>query len=239
MAPPTIHLSFDQDWAPAWSTLALRDALASHGVYGTLFGTHDCTSFDALREAGWELGWHPNFMPGSSHGSSMDEVLDTLHGWLPDARGVRAHCLVRGTPYLQAYRSRSLVYDASDLHDGEADLKPFRSWTGLVRLPIFFEDDVHLERGHPCSMDALNLRRPGLKVLVALNAADLRGYAALKSDLASRGRSLTEATPEDMARHGQAERPGVGDLMHALLAAHGRSELRIGGSLAEVAQAAL
>ena len=87
--------------------------------------------------------------------------------------------------------------------------------------------------------------RPGLKVftfhpvLVALNAADLTGYSALKTDLASRGRSLTEATPEDMARHRQDARPGVSDLMQSLLAAHGRSELRIGGSLVEVAQAAL
>ena len=77
-----------------------------------------------------------------------------MHEWVPEARGVRAHCLIRGTPHLLAYRQRNLIYDASDLHDGEANLKPFLSWTGMVRLPIFFEDDVHLERGHTCSLDA-------------------------------------------------------------------------------------
>ena len=54
MAAPTIHLSFDQDWAPAWTSLALGDALAAAGVNATLFVTHPCSSLERLREDGWE-----------------------------------------------------------------------------------------------------------------------------------------------------------------------------------------
>jgi len=245
MSTPTIHLSFDQDWAPAWTSLALKDALHAAGVPGTLFVTHPCESLPALRAAGWELGWHPNYLPSSSHGTGIDEVLDTLHAWVPEARGVRAHCLIRGTPYLSAYSDRGLVYDASDLHDGEPNLTPFLSWTGVVRLPIFFEDDVHLERGLSCNLKTLNLDRPGLKIftfhpiLVALNAADLSGYAALKRDLAQRGLALSEANREDIEAYRQDTRPGMADLLSEILAAHMCSSLRIGSSLIEVAKAHL
>ena len=245
MAAPTIHLSFDQDWAPAWTSLVLRDALAAAGVQATLFVTHPCSSLEHLREDGWELGWHPNYLPGSSHGSSLEEVLDTMASWVPEARGVRAHCLIRGTPYLQAYRELNLIYDASDLRDAETDLKPFVSWTGLVRLPIFFEDDVHLERNLPVRLSALRLSEPGLKVftfhpvLVALNAADLDSYRALKADLAKRDIPLTHASHEDFAAHRQDACPGMADLLSELLAAHMGGSIRIGSPLHEVAKQAL
>lgn len=241
----TVCLSFDQDWAPAWATLAIHDRLVEAGLRGTLFVTHDCPSLAAIRAAGeLELGWHPNFLPGSSHGDSLASVLDTMARWVPEATGARAHCLIRGTPYLQAYDARGLIYDAADLHDGAPGLAPFVSWTGLVRLPIWFEDDVHLLRGRPCELPALALDEPGLKVmtfhpvLVALNAADLAGYEALKADLRGRGVGLTDASPDHFAPFVETSRPGVRDLLHAVvdwLAA--RPGLQ-GGCLAEVARAA-
>ncbi|MDP6945192.1 MAG: formyltransferase family protein, partial [Myxococcota bacterium] len=61
-AGEVIHLSFDQDWAPAWATLALTDALAEAGLEGTLFVTHDCPSLTALREAEVDLVVLAGFM---------------------------------------------------------------------------------------------------------------------------------------------------------------------------------
>ena len=140
-----IHLTFDQDWAPAWATESLHDALAAAGQRGTLFVTQGCPSLGTLRAAGcMELGWHPNFLPGSSHGATVAEVLDTMQGLVPEAVGARAHGLMRGTSILLAYRERGLRYDAADIHDGVPGLAPFESWTGMTRLPIWFEDDVHL-----------------------------------------------------------------------------------------------
>ena len=219
-----LYLSFDQDWAPEWATRDLTDALSAAGLAGTLFVTHDCPSLSALRASGHiELGWHPNFLPGSSHGDTVDEVLETMARWVPEAVGARAHTLMRGTPLLTAYRSRGLRYDAADIFDGRAGLEAFESWTGMLRLPIWFEDDVHLERGLPCELSGLDLQSPGLQictfhpVLVALNASNLSTYRALKSDLASRGVGLTDATREDFARHRQDEEPGIEDLFRALI----------------------
>lgn len=240
-----VCLSFDQDWAPAWATRDIHAALVAARLEATFFATHGCESLDDMRDRGLvELGWHPNFLAGSSHGTTTEEVLDTMALLVPEARGARAHCLIRGTPFLTAYKSRGLIYDAADLHDGVPDLRPFLSWTGMVRLPIWFEDDVHLERALPCRLDALDLASPGLKVLtfhpvlVALNAANLAQYAALKADLHRRGVPLTDATRADFAPFTQRAAPGLGDLFSAVtawLSAHPEAH---GGQLRRIAESA-
>ena len=242
-AGDVIYLSFDQDWAPAWATTTLTDRLAEAGLEGTLFVTHDCPSLAVIRGGGHvELGWHPNFLPGSSHGATVDEVLDTMAGWVPEAVGARAHTLMRGTPLLEAYKARGIRYDAADIFDGRAGLEAFESWTGVTRLPIWFEDDVHLQRGLPCTLESLGLEAPGLKictfhpVLVALNAADLQGYAALKADLGARGVPLTEATQADFAPHRERQRDGVDDLFGALVSWLSSRPERRGGRLCRAAE---
>ena len=232
-----IHLTFDQDWAPAWATRAVLEIVAQAGLEATFFVTHACPANAELRQSGaFELGWHPNFLPGSSHGSTIEEVLDTLAELVPDAQGARAHCLVQGTPYLQAYRGRGLRYDASDLHDDQAGLGAHSCWTGMIRFPIFFEDDVHLARSLVCTTDALGLERPGLRVLnfhpvlVALNARDLSSYAGLKADLALRGVPLTAASERDFMSHRQEN--GVGDLLGAIVQWLAERPELAGGTLA-------
>jgi hypothetical protein len=230
------HLTFDQDWAPAWATLELAQRLGDAGLTGTLFATHDCPSLARAGEI-LELGWHPNFLHGSSHGQGIDDVLDTMERLVPGAVGVRAHCLVRGTPFLVAYEKRGLRYDASDLHDGVPGLQPFQSWTGVTRVPIWLEDDVLLERGMPCTLDALDLTSPGLKVvnmhpvLIALNCAALDRYSELKRSLSERGVRLQDATREDFAPHVQQDRPGIADLLKALIAFLEKHPERAGGAL--------
>ncbi len=236
-----IHLSFDQDWAPAWAVRDILSRLVDAGLSGTFFVTHDCPSLSDLRASGaFELAWHPNFLPGSSHGEDTASVLDTMAGLVPEALGARAHCLIRGTPYLQAYRKRGLLYDAADLRDGEPGLRPFVSWTGMVRLPIWFEDDVHLGRGLPCRASALDLQGPGLHimsfhpVLVALDACSLDAYTALKADLVGRGVALSDASPDDFAPHRQSD--GVSRLLAEVIDwAAGRAE-RAGGRLVDLAR---
>ncbi|MCB9787650.1 MAG: hypothetical protein H6744_13290 [Deltaproteobacteria bacterium] len=241
----SVCLSFDQDWAPAWASRDIHAALVEAGVEATFFATHGCESLETMRERGLvELGWHPNFLTGSTHGSTTEEVLDTMALLVPEARGARAHCLVRGTPFLLAYKGRGLIYDAADLHDGVPGLRPFASWTGMVRIPIWFEDDVHLQRGLPCRLEALDLASEGLKVftfhpvLVALNATSMRDYAALKAELGRRGVPLTEARRKDFAPFQQRDQPGLGDLFRAVVAWLSEHPEARGGQLQHIAEAA-
>lgn len=233
----SVHLTFDQDWATEAATLAVLAVLETHDLRGTFFVTHPCPALHALRASGRvELAWHPNFLPGSSHGATPEAVLSTLAQWVPEAVGARAHCLVQGTPTLMAYRRAGLRYDAATLRDGVADLAPFRSWTGLWDLPIWFEDDVHLERGLPCHLQALSLDAPGLKImtfhpmLVALDAPSLAPYHALKAGLA--GQPLSQAPEALVAQHRGVG--GVGSLFHAVAEWMARHREVAGGTLAEL-----
>ena len=236
-----IYLTFDQDWAPEWATRDLVTSIEQAGLKATFFATHSCSSL-ALMQASenFELGWHPNFLPGSSHGADINEVLSSMAAIAPKAKGVRAHYLISGTPYLTAYRARGLSYESSDLHDGQRDLEPFLSWTGMVQLPIFFEDDVHLGRGLPCSLETIELDPPGLKifsfhpVLLALNINDLGKYQALKESLASQGKSLNQGTREDFEPFVERSVPGMRDLFDTLLGLLNEMPMRAGGTLEEL-----
>jgi hypothetical protein len=220
-----IAFTFDQDWAPDWAVEDLLAALDSAGLCGTLFVTHDSPILDHLRQHPnrIELAIHPNYLPGSSQGGTTDEILNTLHKWVPEAKGVRAHCLIRSTPLLLAYGHRGFTYEASDLMDGQPGLTPMRMWNGVVRIPIYFEDDVHLMRGRDCAQLRGQGGGPGLRVfsfhpvLLALNCATLASYQSLKQSLGARGIPLTSATREHFAEFEQTDVPGLRDLFLSLL----------------------
>ncbi|MFT6397449.1 MAG: hypothetical protein ACJAYU_002202 [Bradymonadia bacterium] len=202
---PMICLSLDLDWAPAWATDWISHAMSGRGLTGTFFVTHECASLPTLRKVGMELGLHPNYLAGSSHGTTTAQVIDFVAAIVPEARGVRAHALVSSTPLWTEYAARGFAYESSDLLDGQAGLKPLKAWNDLVRLPIYWEDDVHLMHGRPLELAAVGLEQPGLKilnfhpVLLALNASSLDGYQGLKKGLAASGTSLQGATQGDFA----------------------------------------
>ena len=235
-----ISLSFDLDWAPAWATDWIATTMADRGLVGTFFVTHDCASLFRLRELGMELGIHPNYLPGSSHGASTEEVLDFVQRLVPEARGVRAHALVRSTPLWIEYEKRGFRYEASDLMDGIAGLRPLRAWNGLMRLPIYWEDDVHLMHGLPLEGEEMGLDADGMKilnfhpVLLALNSSSLEGYQSLKAHLASTGERLTDASEETFAPFVDSA-PGVRDLFVEVCDRLARDPASRGGTLANLA----
>ncbi len=222
----TLHLTFDQDWAPAWATLDVHHLLQEHGQTGTLFVTHPCASLPTLKQADTglaELGWHPNYLPGSSHGETPEEVLDTLQQWVPDPVGVRAHFLVRSTVLWSTYAKRGLLYEASDLMDGLTHLRPLKAWNNLTRLPIFWEDDVHAAHGLPFTLDAIELDQPGLKIFdfhpihIALNTSIPQDYQALKDMLKETGTGLTDLTRDQIKPLINTRAPGARDMLLAVL----------------------
>lgn len=238
-----IVLSSDLDWAPAHCTLDLARRVVAAGQRITLFVTHDGPELAELRTMdGVELGWHPNFHPGSSHGDAPDEVLDTLNGWVPEAAGVRAHGLVRSTALLENYARRGLAYEASDLMHRHPGLRPMRAWNGVVRLPIFFEDDVQAMHGRPFDLADLPMDEGGLQVFdfhpihVALNTATLEGYRGFKAHCAATGIGMSAATEQDIAPFREPG-PGASDLLDDVLRLLQEEPHRAGGTLAEVATA--
>jgi hypothetical protein len=236
-----IIFTFDQDWAPGWATLRAAKKVLDAGLELTLFVTHECASLETLRSRrGVELGLHPNFMAGSTQGNGPEEIMDNLRSIVPEAVGVRAHGLVRSTRLWELYHRRGLRYDSSDLLEGHPNLQPVTAWNGLVRMPIYWEDDVHLLHDRRCGLDELAPETSGMKcldfhpMLVALNSCDLRGYRALVKKLAGESRPLHEATEEEVSAFAQTERRGVADLLDEVIEWVDGHPSQRGGALGEV-----
>jgi len=72
----------------------------------------------------------------------------------------------------------------------QADLQPTYDWAGIVRLPIFWEDDVHcVYFTNQFQLNALSLNRPGMKIFnfhpvhCYLNTQEFHHYQKVKGDL--------------------------------------------------------
>ncbi len=182
-------LTCDLDWASEPCIETLLAIAARFGVRPTVFVTHESAAVrraaDARRA---EVGVHPNFLPGSTHGDSIEAVLDHVLALAPGARSIRGHRHHTSPEIERAAASRGLTLDSNGCRLLAPDLRPEPLPSGLLRLPVFFEDDLHWEAGRSWRFAdcAPVFFSSGLKVLdvhpffVALNIPDAAAYARCK-----------------------------------------------------------
>jgi hypothetical protein len=144
---------------------------------------------EAARAGEITQGWHPNFLPGSSHGADAAAVVEWFRRELPGARTARSHCFAEDTASWRALAAAGIVADSQLATRFQAGIAPIVHWTGIVRLPIYFEDDLFFEAApDELALDAIapTLFSPGLKVLdfhptfVAINAPSRPHYERVK-----------------------------------------------------------
>lgn len=238
MDPSPVCISFDIDWAPDFMIDGLSALLARTPRPFTVFCTHDSPATRRLLALpGCEVALHPNFLAAAEPGGDSAplaareaRILDDLRARFPDARGVRNHALYYHSRLLALFHRASVSYLSNDLCFLAPGLAAHRDWSGLVRVPIYWEDDVHcVYFDRRFDLDALALDRPGLQVLnfhpvhVYLNTADLMDYQRAKPALADRARA-------EALRHLGA---GVRTLLEDLLAAVSPSRCRTVGAVAD------
>ena len=140
------------------------------------------------------LGVHPNFLPGSTHGASPVEVIETCRRIVPDANTFRCHSYFEYTAILGAMFADGHVADSNLGLFAQPALQPLMHCTGLIRFPVFFEDDVFYELADEgLSLGPLDsiLETPGLKILnfhpslVAINAPSHGFYDQMRPSLSS------------------------------------------------------
>jgi hypothetical protein len=222
--PPTFVLTIDQEWSSDFALEGLLAFARERGIVPTLFVTHRSAVAERAAARGEvELGIHPNFLPGSTHGDTVDAVLDHLLSLVPAPVASRSHAFVDGTPIALALAARGLRLDSNLCLQWQPGLVPLRHWAGLLRLPVFFADDVHARLGGDWRLAPLAPRffAPGLKVLLAhpflhaLNLDTHPRYLALKP-------SLPGLDPDGAARLRHAGH-GAATLLEALVdAVHAR-----------------
>jgi len=175
----------DIEWAPEWAIRDLFTLADEHGVPLTPFLTHR-SKYLASRfgmrdlDSGGDVGLHPNFLPGSTHGATVDEVITSTKALWPDAVSFRSHCFYDDTRMIKRMAERGFRYDSNLFAFLQPMLAPLLTVARTVRLPVFWEDDVH--SGNQLSWDARALQAtfetPGLKIVnvhplrVALNVPD-------------------------------------------------------------------
>lgn len=198
-----VLITVDIDWAHDDVIAECIDIFEANEVPVTWFVTHDTPMLDRIREKDYfELGVHPNFNPllyGSD--SSPEKILDDLLLIVPEAVSIRSHSLFQSSRLMELFNSRGLKYECNHFIPAESQiqLKPWRIWNGLIKVPHNWEDDVSLLSGYWPKIQML-LDRPGLKAFdfhpihVFLNSENVDRYNACRSilkapDLLSKNRN--------------------------------------------------
>ncbi len=144
-----IVLTFDVDWAPEEVIADTLSIMDDFQVKATLFATHDSEVLHSVNPDVYEIGLHPNLnslVSGGTLGNYKD-VINELHQIYPESLGIRCHSLLHSSPMLSHFKDIGLAYDSNLFLPYQMGLKPFKSSNGLMRIPYFWEDDVHFEFG--------------------------------------------------------------------------------------------
>lgn len=142
-------LTFDIDWACDEVLEDTIDLVESSGISATWFVTHDTPVLKRLRSnPAFEIGIHPNFnflLNGDArNGGTAQEVVKRLLAIVPEAKTVRSHSLTQSSNILQIFADNGLTHEANHFIPEQAaiELKPWRLWNGLIKIPYLWEDDV-------------------------------------------------------------------------------------------------
>ena len=200
LAPDAVCLTVDVEWA---HPVVLNDLVAlfdAAGVAATFFVTHAGVTFAPQHER----GLHPNFRrngdtyrallacrpPGSPALTDEDVhafVLERTLSFVPEAKGIRSHCLYSETTMHWQFRNFGLEYDCSMRLPFVHSLRPVWQLHDVLGIPTYYADQIDLHTAATrFRVRGLGLDRPGLKVLdfhpnmVYLNAAEDSHYQATR-----------------------------------------------------------
>lgn len=165
------YLTMDTDWASDDILSFTLDYFEAECLPVTIFLTHDTKLLARMRaNPRIRLGIHPNFYPllnAKPDRGDYRETIDALIKLVPEARMGRSHGLVDATCILNEFAARGLIGDSNLFipFSSGLTLRPFRHFSGLTRVPYFYEDDAYCYETKKISPeDHLRLDADGLKV---------------------------------------------------------------------------
>lgn len=187
-----IFLTFDIDWAHDVALHDTIDLVEEAGVAATWYATHETPVLERLRSSqNFELGIHPNFnflLEGDArNGRNAAEVVERVLTIVPEAKSVRSHSMTQSSGLLAVFERSGLTHDVNQFvpaHSG-IRLSPWLLWSGLCRVPYYWEDDVACMYALQNNMNELASRQ-GLKVFdfhpihVFLNTENLDRYESTR-----------------------------------------------------------
>jgi len=217
-------LTSDLDWASEDCIAVFLEIAERFAIKPTIFVTHESPAVRRAAAAGnAELGIHPNFLCDSDHGADAGSVIDTVLALVPEAIAVRAHRYLASPVISTLLAERGLTIDSNVCRHLNAGIEHEFLPGGVIRLPVFFEDDIHWTQGgdwhfETCRQSFLS---PGLKVLnfhpflVALNVPDAAFYQRHKRHI----RTLTCEQAAHLGHRGPGARSFLLEAIGTILAA--------------------
>ena len=145
-----IFITFDIDWASDFVLEEVISLIENLKIPSTWFITHSTPLINRLRKNPlFELGIHPNFnflLEGSpQNGKNAEEVIDQLFEIVPEALSIRSHSMTQSTILQDIFLKKGITHDANHFIPVQSNitLKPWVLWNGLIKVPYFWEDDLH------------------------------------------------------------------------------------------------
>lgn len=146
----SVFITIDIDWCHDDVLTCAIELLERANTSATWFVTHETPLLERLRaNPKFELGIHPNFNrllaglaePPETAASVIDSILQIV----PEAKAVRSHSMTQNSQLLNLFKERGLMFDCNHFipHQANYQLTPFRIWNGLIKIPYFWEDDLH------------------------------------------------------------------------------------------------
>ena len=220
---PIFCITSDVDWASEAALQIQQDIFDARGIHATYFVTHHSPLIECWYQGGKvDLGIHPNFLPGSSHGDSIDEVIDSVMQFAPNARCFRAHRFFDVTLATHALVRRGILYDSNLCTNLQQGIAPIAHESGLIRFPCFYEDGTHFgwRRSWDFAQFTDIFMQPGIKILnvhpmiTALNVVSSESWAELKGKFPPD--EWVRMSSEDINKHASTE-PGPRRFLEDLL----------------------
>ena len=164
---PVFVLTSDVDWASEYIIEFSHRLLNLKDKNVTYFNTHNSKYLNDLKKKKIiDLLIHPNFLPKSSHGDSFEEIIKTCLQFAPGSIGFRSHRYFEVNDIFDIFVNLNFKYFSNICTRCEKDLKPILHRSGLLSLPIFFEDGCYLIMDPDLRFENIKkkLDLPGLKI---------------------------------------------------------------------------
>jgi len=179
-----VCFTLDIDWASEAMIEKTLEIFEVAQVPVTIFLTHPSRAvqkrYDNDKMCRY-VGLHPNFLVKNDYKKVINSSLKL---W-PKARSFRSHAFFDNSWITKEFSDRDFLYDSNLGLFLQPKCIPLKHHSGLVRFPVFWEDDLHLAK-FPASPRLSQIRKEieetGLKIYnfhpfhVALNVPSLKFY---------------------------------------------------------------
>jgi hypothetical protein len=158
----------DLDWADEISIENMINLFQSKEIPLTFFVTHSSKIVEKYYDNPKMrrfVGLHFNFCKGSTQGNDYEEVVDYCLRLWETAVSYRSHRYFEDSEIAKLVASKGFKYDSNSVQFLQ-ECYPIRQWNGLVRYPVFWEDDVHTYMSLPFELNTISnqLALDGIKV---------------------------------------------------------------------------